>query len=330
MIYSEAKILMNNSYFKECHKKVCNDVMERKGLEFNHWVRHNINGKFGLKDNDLRWCWRNSINTHPYCFCDLYNFSVDLGMNELDFSNRNQWFNNIKKLWIFLESKWELFFTDNKETKYYYQLLLRTNKSWSNGQITTIAFLYVFREIFKGYEFKKIHFSLDRGDLDDFGGIDIRIFTKTGEEFTIQVKSGEFQENLNSFSLTSSVNDLRSPATHYCFVDIKNNQTKVVVFKNEKEKISRSEEIYFFPKELLENKVIIKNMPVPQILHEILTHCAKNKIVFDLKNNQEEINNITWVFEPEKVVTVTISNFKDENLNKYLFEKFEELKEALK
>ena len=114
-------------------------------------------------------------------------------MNELDFSNRNQWFNNIKKLWIFLESKWELFFTDNKETKYYYQLLLRTNKSWSNGQITTIAFLYVFREIFKGYEFKKIHFSLDRGDLDDFGGIDIRIFTKTGEEFTIQVKSGEFQ-----------------------------------------------------------------------------------------------------------------------------------------
>ena len=68
----------------------------------------------------------------------------------------------------------------------------------------------------------------------------------------------------------------------------------------------------------------------PKIIAEQNATHAKNKIVFDLKNNQEEINNITWVFEPEKVVTVTISNFKDENLNKYLFEKFEELKEALK
>ena len=330
MNYDEAKRLMNNSYFKGSNKKFCNDVMEKKGLEFNQWVRHGINNLFGLKDDDFRWCWRNSINTHPYCFCDLYNFSVQLGMEEMDFSNSGLWLSNLKKLWLFIEDKWELFFTNNIETKYYNQLLLRTNKSWSIGQITTIAFLFVYREIFKNYNFKSLSYSFDRGDLDDFNGIDVRILTTTNEEFTIQIKNGIFQKTKDSFLINSSVNDLRSPATHYCFVEIQNNETKIVVLKNIVENIIREGEVYKFPLELLENSEIIKNMPIPQKLHEILMFCANNKIVFDLKNKPEEPNNVTWEINPEKIVIVTIGDFKDEKLNDYLSNKFTELKEAFK
>jgi hypothetical protein len=251
-------------------------------------------------------------------------------MPELDFSNSGLWLSNLKKLWLFIETKWELFFTDNIEIKYFYKLLLRTNKSWSIGQITTIAFLFVYREVFKDFKFSKLSFSFDRGDLDDFNGIDVRILTTSGKEFTIQIKNGNFERNENSFTITSSVNDLRSPATHYCYVSINNNETKIAVFKNDVEKITQNGEIYTFPLELLENEVIIKNMPIPQKLHEILMFCHENKIVFDLKNNEGEENNVSWSSIPQKIVTVTIGDFKKENLAEYISTKFEELKEALK
>lgn len=330
MNYDEAKRLMNNSYFKGSYRKFCDEVMEKKGLEFNQWVKHRINDSFGLKDNDLRWCWRNTINTHPYCFCDLYNFSVELGMEKLDFTNSGYWLSNLKKLWLFIEDKWELFFTTNIESKYYNKLLLRTNKSWSIGQITTIAFLFVYREIFKNYKFQKLSFSFDRGDPDDFNGIDVRILTITGEEFTIQIKNGNFYKDKNSFFINSSVNDLKSPATHYCFVSIENNETKIIVLKNKKEEIIRDGETYIFPIELLENDVIIKNMPIPQKLYEILMFCYDNKIVFDLKNKPEENNKVTWEINPQKIVIITIGDFHDTNLENLLSEKLIELKNTFK
>jgi hypothetical protein len=71
-------------------------------------------------------------------------------------------------------------------------------------------------------------------------------------------------------------------------------------------------------------------MVIPQKLHEMLIFCAENKIVFDLKNNEDEENNVSWSLSPEKIVTVTIGDFKKEDLGDYISTKFEELKEALK
>ena len=330
MYYHEAKRLMDDYTFKMNYKDECNDVMKKKGLENNQWVEHEINGKFGLKDKDNRWCWRNTINTHPNCFAELYNISQELGCDEIDFYDKSNKLENIKKLWSFLENNWELIFTDNIESKYFYKLLLKTNKSWSLGQITTIAFLYIFREIFEDKEFKKINFSLDRGDILDFKGIDIELITKENEEITIQVKTGQFTERTSKYSLTSSVNDLKSIATHYCFVNIQENETKIIVFKNEKKLIENYPPVHTFSKKLLINKPITKNMVIPQKLHEMLIFCAENKIVFDLKNNEDEENNVSWSLSPEKIVTVTIGDFKKEDLGDYVSTKFEELKEALK
>lgn len=324
MYYTKCKTLMNNYGFKTIYKERCNSVMKSKGLELNHWIKHN-NGLFGLVDKFGRWCWRNTINTHPYCFLYLYNFLIELGYDDIDFEDESKWEENINLFWDLIELKWELFFTDNIETKYYHKLMLRTNKSWSVGQITTIAFLFVYREIFDGYEFKKLSYSFDRGDLDDFIGIDVTIVTKDDLVITVQIKNGKFVERNSSYSVMSSVNDLKSRANHYCFVDIQENETKIVVFKNEIEKIERYGETYLFSKELLINKEISKNMQIPQTLNDILIFCAKNDIVFDLKNNNGEENKMEWAIEPEKIVTITIGDFKDENLSNYLADQFIEL-----
>ena len=89
--------------------------------------------------------------------------------------------------------------------------------------------------------------------------------------------------------------------------------------------IERYGETYLFSKELLINKEISRNMQIPQTLNDILIFCAKNDIVFDLKNNNGEENKMEWVIEPEKIVTITIGDFKDENLNNYLAGQFIEL-----
>lgn len=330
MNYRDAKRFMDNYTLKVIYKDTCNDVMKRKGSEYDQFVKHSINGKFGLKDKYGRWCWRNTINTHPYCFLELYKISQELGCDEIDFFDNSNQLDNIKKLWRFLESKWELIFTDNIESKYFYRLMFLTNKSWSVGQITTIAFLYSFREIFEGKKFKKIHFSLDRGDILDFLGIDVQIITKENEKITIQVKNGKFTERRSNYEITSSVNDLKSIATHYCFVNIQENETEIITFKNEKEFIVPYFNSFTFEKKILENKPIIKNMIITQKLHEMLIFCAENKIIFDLKNKEGEENNVSWLLSPEKIVTVTIGDFKDENLGNYISTKLDELKEALK
>lgn len=330
MNYNEAKRLMNNFDFKTIYKDSCNDVMKRKGLEYDQYVKHSINQKFGLKDKDNKWCWRNTINTHPYCFTELYKISRELGCTEIDFFDISKKYENIKKLWEFLESKWELIFTDNIESKYFYKLMFLTNKSWSVGQITTISFLYSFKEVFENEKFKKIYFSLDRGDLLDFLGIDVVLVTNKNEKITIQIKNGKFIERSSLYQISSSVNDFKSIATHYCFVNIEENETKIIVLKNEKKQISEYYNSYTFDKELLVNKPIIKNMVVTQKLHEMLIFCAENKIIFDLKNKEGEENNISWSLNSEKIVTIIIGDFKNENLGNYISTKFEELKETLK
>jgi hypothetical protein len=330
MIYATANKLFGYKKFKDIYKVACNKVMESEGSKIHEWVLHSKNNKYGLKDGNGYWCWRNTINTHPNCFVSLNKFSQELGLPEIDFLDESNWLENCTKFWEFLQKNWLLIFTNRIESKYHNELRLKTNRSWSVGQITTIAFLYVFREIFNQKKFKKIGFSFDRGDNLDFMGIDVELFTLDDEYITIQVKSGEFKERTSNFSLTSSINDLRAQANHYCYVDIQENNTSVVVFRKDKNKIEVIGDLFLFEKDLLVNKVINKNMEVPQTLQKILTFCFENKIVFDLKNEMGETNKMEWEMEPEKVVTITIGDFKDTNLGSYLLGKFNELKELFK
>ena len=326
MNYQDCHKLINNHTFKTMSQEACNEVMSRQGLKYNQWVLQK-NGLHGLIDEHGDWCWRNTINTHPYCFLELYKIYLELGNSELDFFNDSLWYKTIKNFWKVLEENWLTIFTNQVEKKYYQILRFRTNKSWSVGQITTISFLYVFREIFEGLKFRKILFSLERGDVSDFMGIDVELITTTNENITIQVKSGEFKERTSFYSVTSSVNDLRSAAKYYAYVDIKETETKISVFKNNKNKIEQYDTLYMFPKELLVNKIITKNMEVPQLLNEILIFSAKNQIVFNLKNKPEEENKMEWTLGEENVVTIIIGDFKDENLPMMLSNKFKELQQ---
>jgi hypothetical protein len=327
MNYSDVNRLMSNVKFKDEYKYNCNRVMKIKGEEYGQYVFHIKNNLFGLIDEHGRWCWRNTINTHPNCFLSLYNFYLELGGEPIDFFDESEMSKNIYHFWSFLEDHWLLIFTDKINTKYYHELRLKTNKSWSLGQVTTIAFLSVLREIFVDQKIRKIDFSLDRGDINDFKGIDVLLITNFYEQITIQVKNGSFDERSSVYRIQSSINDLRSQSSHYCFVDMYNND--VIIFRNDKNLIESYPNLFLFPKELYVKNVKFNDMTVSKILHEMLIFCAGKKIVFDLINSENGENKINYESTPEKILTINISDFKDEKLYNTLDLKYKELQQLL-
>jgi len=59
-------------------------------------------------------------------------------------------------------------------------------------------------------------------------------------------------------------------------------------------------------------------------LTDLLTFCFKNKVEFIYQNEEGE-NYITYTTEPNKLLTINITNIEDKNLDKMLTDKLEKL-----
>jgi hypothetical protein len=252
---------------------------------------------------------------------------------ELNFNNESKWLESINILWEFVDKNFDLFFTENVESNIFNQFRLRTNKSWSQGQITTIAVGYKLRELFDDCEISSLYFNIERGCVDDFRGKDIVFSNKCNEKISLQIKMGSIvNETDDGYEVKSSVNDLKAKCEYYSFVDIDThkNITTISLFQNPFDKTRyiklMDNRNFFYKKEIL-HKIIKENMEVPQILMLIAQYSFQNKIVFDLRNEQGQKNNIVWNDSPEKILEITIGDFKDKNLGNYLTEEFEKLKE---
>lgn len=324
--------------FKKLYKQKCNDVFERKGRELGIWGYWRKNNYWGIVefygDFVTQWCWRNTINTHPYCFHDLYYLFYDSTGIELDFNDRSSWQENIDILFEFIEKNFELYFTTNIETKYYYHFWFRCNKSWTLGQITIISLMYKIRKIFEEYKIVNMDFALKRGDANDFKGIDVIITTQTKDvhqrrnKIKIQVKSGKIvSEDDTGCIMTGSANDLRAEVDYWCYVDITENGTNIILFQNLNRYISRVGENILFKKEIIHPIRIKEKIMISEKLQEIATYCFQRKILIDIEYLNGDVNKVSIQTKPEKMINIIISDFKDENLYKLLDDKFIELQQ---
>jgi hypothetical protein len=307
--------------------KRCNEVFKINGLRlgiYDYWIR----GKhYGILNEHLIWCWRNTVNTHPYCTLDLFYLYKHFKGETLNFDNVDTLYENIDKLFEFVDINFDLFFTPNIEEKYFKNFWRRCNKSWGRGQVTTIAVMYKIREIFPECKITKMDFSIMRGDGEDFKGIDIIIQNDCNEKITIQVKSGRvIQKNEVGFVIESSVNDLKSEADYYSFVDFDDDKTKIITFQNLKPYIIRGVVNHTFRKEILHPIQINEHMEAPEILHKIAEFIYKKpELIFELQYIKSDTN----VMEiKDDVIMITIGNFLDENLPNELSKFFIKLQET--
>lgn len=323
------RLFKNYERFKKPYLRRCNESFERNGKRLGIFKYIPQNKRYGIVNEYGLWCWRNSINTHPYCLLDLYYLYKEFKKETLDFENDDTLIDNINKLFDFVDENFELLFTPNIEGKYFYNFKFRCAKSWALGQITTIAVMYKIREIFPDCTINNMDFSLHRGDKNDFKGIDVTISNQCGDTITLQIKSGKVvSENEYGYVVESSVNDLKSSADYYTFVDLTTSNTKIVTFKNDTSKIiNGGNKNHTFSREILHPNQINESMESPQSLQLIAEFCFSNQLIFELHYLKDDVNKMDIT---DKTVTVVIADFKDPELNKMLSDTLQKLQETFK
>jgi hypothetical protein len=313
--------ILSNFNYKTVYKNQVNLIMERNGKKLGIWGVHKNKIKEGIFE-DGKWSWLNTINTHTYCFYELYHSLTNEEKNKLDFDNDTT--NSIITFWGFIDKNFDLYFTKNITNKYYDILNFRSSQSWSKGIVTNIFFIMSLPEIF-GEDLINKEYSFERGDYVDLNGVDFVIELKNNIKKTVQLKSGKHYYDGDFYILDSSANDLKSPADFYCFFDISNftSATNVLMFKNQKDKIFKKDGFTYFPKELL-FKHFVNTMTIPQALKNTLWFCGPKKINFELNLDSDE-NSVIICPKEEKRIIININNIYDDSLGELLEKKLMEL-----
>lgn len=310
--------ILSNFNYKILYKECANKVIEKNSKD---WKFFEANKKYGVViDNE--WSWINTINTHSYCFFELYNFLSEEEQNLLDFDN------NIKKsiviFWNLIDKKYNLFFTTDIENKYYNILKFRTSQSWAKGMVTNILFIRSL-EILFGDNLKDKKFNFNRGDTTDFKGVDFIVELNNNQNVTVQLKSGKYVFDGDYYILDSANNDLKSPSDYYCFFDISNwsGSSNVLMLKNDKTKIFKGDDGFTYYEKSLLFKRFVNTMTLPQALKNILWFCGPKNIFFNL--NLNAVKNDYKLDIENKSINIDLNDIYDDNFGEYLQDKLSEL-----
>ena len=306
-----------------------NNRFELRFKDLGLWGIKRINGKYeGILTENGDWSWMNRINTHPNCLKSFYEWCVKTDTNFFtQFGNPLYHKINVKKMWDFLDSNFEQYFTNTITNEYYGELERKCKRSWNSGNISVISVLFSLNEAFDSV--KNVHYSFEFGETEDMeGGVDLSFTDKNGEYKTMQVKSGKILNLGDEVIVDGSPNKLNYKTDYYAYSDFHYNQTDVVIFKNDKEKMTKNIDNITIKKEII-IYIKTKMMTESNKLRDILWICGKNKLNFNLQK-ETSLNNYVNIDIEKKEVNINISDIDDKNLNNLLEEKIEELTQLFK
>jgi len=318
-----------NNNFKTIYRNETDSRFKQRFKDLGLWGIKKVNGEDdGILTEDGEWSWMNRINTHPNCLKSFYEWCTKTDPNFFSHFG-NPLYNriNIKRMWDFLDSNFELYFTKSITNEYYDELERKCRNSWNSGNVSVISILFSLNEVFN--DIKNVHYSFEFGEVEDMkGGIDISFTDKNGENKTIQVKSGNILNLGDEVILDGSPNKLNYKTDYYAYSNILYNQTDIIIFKNDVDKIIKNKDNIVVKKEII-IYIKTKMMTESNKLRDILRICGKNQIDFNLKK-ETSLNNYVNIDIENKKVDVNISDINDENLNNLLEEKIDELTQLFK
>jgi hypothetical protein len=320
MTFNDFKTFFSSN-LKWVYRDKCDAVLKRQFTKIGKYRFCEKNQKYGVLDEDGRWGFENTINTNSRCALELYNIYLQFGNDKLDFFDNTEY--SVNKLWNFIEENFELLFTYNIEIKYYHKFRLICNLSWSRGQITSVLFYLTHKNIFPNTI--KTTLELERGLFLDLKGVDGLLTQKDGTDLTLQIKSGSFEKKKSFYIINGAQNDFNSTANYYCYINVGEEKNQIIVFENKKENIMSNGSQCIIDEEIVKYVDMENKENISQKLMEILLFCSKNEFVFELKNNEPE-NGFKIDVEPEKVVTISIKDFEDQEFFNLLEENFNKLK----
>ena len=316
----------NGERFKSFYTNETNKRFKKSSL----WSKP-FNKKGGMYLNDGKWHPFNRINTHPNVLRYFHELSMEM-MPDLDinFDNPSDYESNIIKLWDFLDSNFELIFTNNITDIHIDKLNRLLANSWNNGSISLIVCVLYLYSIYPNC---RIVYSFETGLINDMiNGVDLIVYFDDIKNDTFQIKSGKYTFLGDYYIISGSQNNLNYNIDFYCYVDAGNrdNITSAIIF-NRSDLIKKDEDgNLIVPKSLVKHKPINLYMDLPTNLRIAMQLCAKNDISFNIEDGYDN-NEILY---DGKNFIIKIKSLENENktneLNSLLVEKIKVLENRLK
>jgi hypothetical protein len=216
-------------------------------------------------------------------------------------------------MWDFLMENFDLYFTKNITPKYYNRIYYLLNKSWQNGNITTIIAVSHLKKAFSNIT--EIKYGFEAGDKSDMMGVDIEIKLDTDEVKKFQVKSGRYTDKSYGgvYYINGSANDLKyDNCDYYIYAQPKwqDTMSQVIIFKNTPNIKKKDKKTLLVP----EKDIIYKTqqfMSLPENLSKLMEMCGKNDIEFRILKDEESS---VYLNEEEQILTVKFSGPEDSTL----------------
>lgn len=286
--------------------------------------------KEGILTEDGDWDDANRINTHPNLCKFFYEECVKDNPNIFtEFGNPQYHRENIKILWNFIATNFDLYLTNKITNKHYDFIYKLLNNSWERGNISVIIAVIYLKKFHPNI--KNIKYGFKTGDKDDMDGIDIEAVLEDDTIIRAQVKSGRYKdkEYAGKLYVNGSTNDLDyKKCNYYIYTQTKygENPSSFIMFKNT-DRLGKKEKSIIVPIDDIKFK-IQENMPIPENLSELMKICGENNIQFQIK--KEEESNYIKLDEENKTLTINFSDYEDTSLEKESIEMLDKLKKMFK
>lgn len=327
--------------FGKLYMNRVNDMHEFHMKKLGRWGFCENNKSTGiLTPKTKSWDDLNRMNTHPGICKYLVGEAITSNPNIFeDFGKIQTNQKNVEKLISFLHHNYDLYFTKKITDVYFNHIYSLLNHSWASGNITMVLVLTNIKKIFP--DIVEMTYGFRTGDKNDMvNGIDLSIELDTGKINNFQIKSGSFTDrNYGGFYyVEGSPNKLTYKDCNYFIYGGlpygKRTTSSIIVFKNEKIKKKDGSNTLLVPC----NQIFYKkqeNMPIPEMLHEILTIVSKNDISFTIQKesstNYFELVEQTDEYDKiEKVLILNLADPNDEHLEELVKNKLDELSNLFK
>lgn len=321
----------SNKELRDCFLNTINkelllvDFTKRKKhykIDFNNDLK--LQGVYSKVLNDWEWSWMNTLNNNYSSLFlitkEIYNLEKkQLNLNDFSSKSLNE---TLKFLSDSIKKYKQHLFCDGDIFK---EMFFMTQKTWNHGIISTISTIV---SLGKKYPTSNVKISFKRGLKEDMsGGCDFKI-KMNGELKKVQHKSTSIFEGEKFYRSKGFIYNENTYRNNIDVLSIEY-KDKVYIFNNSKYVCDcyMGNDGYFYIKKTELIEIMDKEFSkTSELLQNINKLCFNKKIIFEFQNDggtenyfEDKLN------EKPKSLRLFINDYENENLNKILETKIEEL-----
>jgi len=273
-------------------------VFEDEFTKLGLWGFCESNGKYGVLNGEKWDGYYNRPNTNEYVARYIFNqYISEKGNKFKKFGVDDRYYRAYcEMIGGYIVENFKRFFVD-KTTPEYKEIRRILKSSWMSGIISLINVIYAVKKHYND-DIKKIVYSFNVGESDDFNGIDLIVDLLSDPVYNYQIKNGQISySDENVTNLTGAFNSLIYPFCQY-YIYFNKRDNNCVIFEN-RDTIKSG--IQIETNSIIFNEVVEVNSS--NLLRKIADICLTENIEIDIEDGDENYGNVN-----ESGVTIKIND----------------------